>query len=68
VDIDEMEKELKKASKAIDTGNEPQTRLQGLCDSALRKPAASTSEDRPQGAVVQPRPCFQIKTRRRFRR
>ncbi len=49
VDIDEMEKELKKAAKAIDTAKilamNHKTRLQGLCDSALRKPTASSSDD-----------------------
>jgi hypothetical protein len=41
VDIDEMDKELRKAAKAIDTAKiltvNYKTRLQGLCDAALRK-------------------------------
>jgi hypothetical protein len=56
VDIDEMEKELKKAAKAIDTAKilatNHKTRLQGLCDSALRKPAASASDDPPNQLAV----------------
>jgi hypothetical protein len=56
VDIDEMEKELKKAAKAIDTAKvlamNHKTRLQGLCDTAIRKPTASISDDPPSQLAV----------------
>jgi hypothetical protein len=49
VDIDEMEKELKKAARAIDTAKilamNHKTRLLGLCDTALRRPVRSVPDD-----------------------
>jgi hypothetical protein len=49
VDIDEMDKELRKAAKAIDTAKiltvNYKTRLQGLCDAALRKTVMPVSAD-----------------------
>ncbi len=49
VDIDEMERELKKAAKAIDAAKtlamDYKTRLQGLCDTAVNRPVGSVSHD-----------------------
>ena len=49
VDIDEMEKELKKAAKAIDTAKilttNHKARLQTLCDSAMNKKGADLVSD-----------------------
>jgi hypothetical protein len=51
VDIDEMDKELKKAAKSIDTAKilamNYKARLQSLCDSVLRKSGASGIEVPP---------------------
>lgn len=56
VDIDEMDKGLKKAANAIDRAKilamNYKTRLQGLCDSALRKPSGSAANDPPDQLAV----------------
>jgi hypothetical protein len=55
VDIDEIEKELKKAAKSIDIAKllamNYKARLQGFCDTALKKPATSIP-DAPTTEVV----------------
>jgi hypothetical protein len=71
VDIDDMEKELRKAVKAIDTAKilatNHKTRLQSLCDSALKKPAASASDEPPNQMECRRWRRFQSRDRAWFR-